>query len=59
MLKMGDIFNQFYDNYKECYTPSPQQGKSAQDIMNCRTAALGAHVYKCELCDHEMIFYNS
>jgi len=59
MLKIADIFNSFYDKYKEGYTPSPQQGKAALDIINCRTAALGAHGFECEECGYKMIFYNS
>jgi hypothetical protein len=28
-------------------------------IKNCRTAALGGHVARCEDCAHEVIAYNS
>jgi hypothetical protein len=28
-------------------------------IENCRTAALGGHVARCENCAHEVIAYNS
>jgi hypothetical protein len=54
-----DVFHKFFARYAQQYTPSPQQAKVARDIMNCRTAALGGHVYECEECGHTVIRYNS
>ena len=59
MSSVADILNQFYSNYRNYYTPSAQQAKAAKDIMQCKTAALGAHVYECEECGHKSITYNS
>jgi hypothetical protein len=59
MSSVADILNQFYSSYKNRYTPSVQQAKAAKDIMRCKTAALGAHVYECEECGHKSISYNS
>jgi hypothetical protein len=35
------------------------QLKAMSAIENCRTAALGGHVARCEDCAHEVIAYNS
>ena len=59
MHRVADILNRFYSDYKNCYTPSAEQAKAAADIMRCKTAALGAHVYECEECGHKIISYNS
>jgi len=59
MSTVQDIFHQFYSQYKQSYFPYAQQVKVALDIMNCRTAALGGHVYECTECAHTMVLYNS
>lgn len=59
MISVQDVFLQFYSQYKQTYTPSPQQAKAAGDIMRCRTAALGGHTFKCDDCNHIAIRYNS
>lgn len=59
MGSVQDAFNQFYPNYQNLYTPSRQQAKAALDIMSCKTAVLGAHVWECEECGHKTIHYNS
>ena len=38
---------------------SAEQWKAANALLNCRTAALGAHVYSCNACGKEEISYNS
>jgi hypothetical protein len=59
MSSIQDIFHRFYSRYREKYTPSSAQAKAAGDIMGCRTAALGGHVYECEQCGHTVVQYNS
>jgi hypothetical protein len=59
MSRVQDAFVQFYPNFRNGHTPSPQQAKAALDIMRCRTAALGAHVFECAECGHQTISYNS
>ena len=54
-----DIFLKFYPRYLDKYTPSPQQSKVANCIINCKTGAYGANVSKCEDCGHLQIHYNS
>ena len=54
-----DIFLKFYPKYLEKYTPSPEQAKVANCIINCKTGAYGANVSICEDCGHLQIHYNS
>ncbi|MGO4948491.1 IS91 family transposase [Blautia sp. Sow4_E7] len=54
-----DIFLRFYPEYLDKYTPSPQQSKAANCIINCKTGAYGANVSMCEDCGHLQIHYNS
>jgi hypothetical protein len=53
------IFQKYYTQYKEEYSPSEHQAKVAQDIINCRTEALGGHLLECEECGYISIQYNS
>lgn len=59
MSTVQDIFQRSYSGYREQYSPSAQQARAAEDIMNCRTEALGGHVYECEECGYRTIQYNS
>ena len=54
-----DIFLRFYQRYLEKYTPSPQQSKVANCIINCKTGAYGANISMCEDCGYLQIHYNS
>ena len=54
-----NIFLRFYPQYLDKYTPSPQQSKVANCIINCKTGAYGANVSMCEDCGHLQIHYNS
>jgi hypothetical protein len=46
---------QFMDNNKLC----PVQMKAFRAISQCRTAAMGGHLEKCNQCNHQRIAYNS
>jgi len=59
MNTVQEIFRKFYVEYKETYKPSTQQAKAAEDIINCRTEALGGHIHECEDCGYRTIQYNS
>lgn len=38
---------------------TPQEKRVMEDIMHCRTAALGGHRYRCDKCGREVCVYNS
>jgi len=57
-MKLQDIFRTYIDDYLQKYTPNAVQLKAINAIINCRTAALGAHVNVCEECGTLEISYN-
>lgn len=59
MNTVQEIFQRFYLDYLQAYSPHRQQAKAAGSILLCRTSALGAHAYECDSCDHKAIRYNS
>jgi len=61
MTEVQDIFSLYGDDYRRRNgnTLSPQQHKVMRHIEQCRTAALGGHVDRCDECGHERISYNS
>ena len=38
---------------------TPEQRRALNDLISCRTAALGGHVLGCPECGHQQIAYNS
>jgi hypothetical protein len=38
---------------------TPEQRRALNDLVSCRTAALGGHVLGCPECGHQQIAYNS
>jgi hypothetical protein len=59
MNEVQDIFRASWEDYIKLRTVSLDQFKAAAAIINCRTAALGAHIDKCDECEYERISYNS
>jgi hypothetical protein len=60
-IEVADIFRSHGAAYLEKHgrTTSPKQLKAMENIMCCRTAALGGHVKKCNSCDHIEVHFNS
>jgi len=59
MTTVQDVLLRFKFQYEQSYTLSTQQTKAYNDIVCCRTAALGGHVLECEECGHIAVHYNS
>ena len=59
MNTIQDIFQRFYGKFLKQHRVSAEQAKVANDIMNCRTAAFGGRVSKCEKCGFLEVLYNS
>ena len=59
MPEVQDVFIQCGDEYLKTHALSPTQAKAFRAIQNCRTAALGAHIDRCDECGYEKISYNS
>ena len=58
-LTVQDVFNTFYADYREKYTPSPEQLKVVNAIRNCKTGSLGLNASVCESCGSIRIHNNS
>ena len=54
-----DVFQRFYPDYLDKYTPSFQQHKTATNIINCKTGAYGTNVSVCDDCGSIKLHYNS
>lgn len=53
------MFRTYWERYALEHTVTPSHRKVARDIMRCRTAELGGHVYRCADCSHVEQSYNS
>jgi hypothetical protein len=59
MIELQDIIREYGDEFLQKYTLNAVQWKAFNDILYCRTAAMGGHIDKCDKCDHQRISYNS
>lgn len=53
------MFRAYWDEYARTHSVPPSHMKVARDIMRCRTAELGGHIYRCADCSHVEQSYNS
>jgi hypothetical protein len=60
-LEVADVFRQHEQEFLNQWghTLNAHQRRAFRDICACRTAALGAHIEKCDQCAHQAIAYNS
>jgi hypothetical protein len=60
-LEVADVFRAHQDQFLQRWghTLSDQQRKVLHDIGLCRTAALGAHLERCDRCSYETVAYDS
>lgn len=56
---IADIFRQSGNQFLNTYSASHDQVKVMNQIIACRTAALGGHVDFCSHCNHRQNAYNS
>ena len=61
MIEIADVFRRFAADYVSVHGASmlPSHQRAIEDILNCRTAALGGQVWRCEQCDTEMFSWHS
>ena len=54
MIEVADVFRRFAADYLSAHGASmlPSHRRAIEDILNCRTAALGGHVERCDDCGH-------
>jgi hypothetical protein len=60
-LTVAEVIRSCLDEFLERYGPelTPEQRRALDDLISCRTAALGGHVLGCPECGHRQIAYNS
>ncbi|MCP4368841.1 MAG: hypothetical protein GY797_12120, partial [Deltaproteobacteria bacterium] len=46
-LELADILRTHAPAYRASHTLIPVQEQALRDIIQCRTAALGGHLYRC------------
>jgi hypothetical protein len=61
MLELADIFRQYGPAYQAKYGEGmlPSHKKALEDIVCCRTNALGGEVYYCDDCEDRLYSYHS
>jgi hypothetical protein len=57
--EVADVVRECRAEFLDRYRPSAEQRRVLRAIERCRTAALGGHRRKCEICGHEHTAYNS
>ncbi len=60
-LEVADVFRHFGPAFRDQHgaSLSAAQRRAMIAIENCRTAALGGHVERCDDCGHQRVAYNS
>jgi len=61
MIEVADILRLHGPAYRQAYQLLPSQEKVLEDLVRCRTPALGGQLWQCDRddCDHEQYSYHS
>ncbi|MBV8702527.1 MAG: transposase, partial [Acetobacteraceae bacterium] len=61
MIELAEVFRRFAADYLAAHGASmlPSHRRAIDDVLACRTAALGGQVWRCERCDAEVFSYHS
>jgi len=61
MIEVAEVFRRFAADYLSAHGASmlPSHRRAIEDILACRTAALGGQVWRREQCDTEMFSWHS
>ena len=61
MIEIADVFRRFAEDYLSAHGASmpPSHRRAVTDILDCRTAALGGHLWRCDHCSAEVFSYHS
>ena len=61
MIAVADVFRRFASDYLSAHGTSvlPSHSRAIADILQCRTEALGGHLWRCTCCSAEVYSYHS
>jgi hypothetical protein len=61
MLEVADILRRYGGEYRSAFGDnlSSSQRRAVEDILRCRTPAMGGHLFRCTHCGHEQYAYHS
>ncbi|HEX9596789.1 MAG TPA: IS91 family transposase [Anaerolineales bacterium] len=61
MVTLADIFRQYGPAYEAAFGDQllPSHRQAIRAIVQCRTPALGGHVYHCDACEQSQYYYHS
>ena len=61
MIEIAEVFRRFAADYLAAHGASmlPSHRRAIEDILDCRTAALGGQVWRCDACNIEVFSYHS
>jgi hypothetical protein len=61
MPEVADVFRRYGPDYRERFGEGllPSHRRAMDDIVHCRTEALGGHLLQCDQCGHEHYVYHS
>ena len=60
MIEVAEVFRRFAADYLSAHGASmlPSHRRAIDDILDCRTAALGGQIWRCEACNAEIFSYH-
>src|SRR5688500_16068087 len=58
-VEVADLIRRHGEAFLRTHSLSRQQHRVLRAIAQCRTAALGGHLYECDACAHQVPVYNS
>ena len=58
-LRVADVFRAHWPEYCRTHSVARPVAKAVRHIRQCRTAALGGHLHRCDACGSEVPLYNS
>ena len=61
MIAVADVLRRFASDYLSAHCTSllPSHRRAIADILQCRTEALGGHLWRCKRCSAEVFSYHS